>query len=332
MRGTKKLLIGFLVCLSVLFSSIGLAACEYTESAKQSSDTGSCTSIEQNASDSSQTQENASDCSHEQEDSSDCSHEHQYTAVVTAPTCTEQGFTTYTCSCGDSYVDTYVNELDHEFKNYVSNGDAKCETDGTETAVCEREDCEVTDTRTQENSALEHIYDRKMVETKYQKSEATCTSKAVYYRSCVCGKANATETFEYGDCLEHKINDLGICRVCEDPILPTHGVLYEKLPDGTARAIAYEGQLVKVRIAETYDGAPVTKIDNAAFRNSNVTRIIIPDSVKSIEQYAFYGCERLTSITFQGTIKDWIAVSKGDKWSDNVAATKVVCSDGEVEI
>ena len=40
-------------------------------------------------------------------------HEHSYTAVVTAPTCTEKGYTTHTCSCGDSYVDTYVDALGH---------------------------------------------------------------------------------------------------------------------------------------------------------------------------------------------------------------------------
>ncbi len=34
--------------------------------------------------------------------------DHSYEAVVTAPTCTEKGYTTYTCECGDSYVDSYV--------------------------------------------------------------------------------------------------------------------------------------------------------------------------------------------------------------------------------
>lgn len=33
---------------------------------------------------------------------------HTYEAVVTAPTCTEKGYTTHICHCGDSYVDSYV--------------------------------------------------------------------------------------------------------------------------------------------------------------------------------------------------------------------------------
>ena len=42
--------------------------------------------------------------------------DHDYTAVVTEPTCTEKGYTTYTCACGDSYVADYVDETGH---NYV---------------------------------------------------------------------------------------------------------------------------------------------------------------------------------------------------------------------
>ena len=43
-------------------------------------------------------------------------HEHSYTAVVTEPTCTEGGYTTYTCECGDSYVDDYTDALGHDWK------------------------------------------------------------------------------------------------------------------------------------------------------------------------------------------------------------------------
>ena len=43
-------------------------------------------------------------------------HEHEYTAVVTAPTCTEDGYTTYTCAeCGDSYTADVVPALGHDW-------------------------------------------------------------------------------------------------------------------------------------------------------------------------------------------------------------------------
>ena len=51
--------------------------------------------------------------------------EHKYNAVVTPPTCTEQGYTTYTCECGDSYVDDYVDATDHA----DNDGDGYCDAD-----------------------------------------------------------------------------------------------------------------------------------------------------------------------------------------------------------
>ena len=44
-------------------------------------------------------------------------HSHSYTQVVTQPTCTAQGYTTYTCSCGDTYKNNYTN-ASHSYSNY----------------------------------------------------------------------------------------------------------------------------------------------------------------------------------------------------------------------
>ena len=46
-------------------------------------------------------------------------HNHSYTADVTLPTCTEGGYTTYTCTCGVSYVDDYVDANGHNFCEWV---------------------------------------------------------------------------------------------------------------------------------------------------------------------------------------------------------------------
>ena len=40
-------------------------------------------------------------------------HIHDYIAQITEPTCTEQGYTTYTCACGESYTDDTVEALGH---------------------------------------------------------------------------------------------------------------------------------------------------------------------------------------------------------------------------
>lgn len=42
-------------------------------------------------------------------------HTHSYTDTVTAPTCTERGYTTHTCECSEIFVDSYVDALGHDW-------------------------------------------------------------------------------------------------------------------------------------------------------------------------------------------------------------------------
>ena len=73
-------------------------------------------------------------------------HEHSYTAVVTAPTCTEKGYTTHTCSCGDSYVDTYVDALGHAWDSGTVTKQPTATETGVRTYTCTR--CSATKTET----------------------------------------------------------------------------------------------------------------------------------------------------------------------------------------
>lgn len=45
-------------------------------------------------------------------------HKHSYTKKVIDPTCTNKGYTIYTCSCGDSYKSDYV-DATHTYSDYV---------------------------------------------------------------------------------------------------------------------------------------------------------------------------------------------------------------------
>ena len=46
-------------------------------------------------------------------------HAHKWDKVTEEPTCTEQGYTTYTCDCGESYVGDYVDAVGHAYENGV---------------------------------------------------------------------------------------------------------------------------------------------------------------------------------------------------------------------
>lgn len=76
------------------------------------------------------------------------------------PTCTKEGYTgDQVCSACDWVIrGTTVPAIDHSFSTYVSNNDATCTEDGTESATCDN-GCGETDTRIATGSAKGHTFE-----------------------------------------------------------------------------------------------------------------------------------------------------------------------------
>ena len=167
---------------------------------------------------------------------------HNFTAETTeeqylksAATCIAKAVYYKSCTvCGEKGTETfeYGNPLGHDYGAWTSNDN------GTHTRVCSRDashaetdDCHggtasctkkavCEDCKAEYGDLLPHDFTAEQAEEKYLKSAATCTEKAVYYKSCtVCGE-KSTETFEYGNPLGHDYgawtsNDNGThTRVC----------------------------------------------------------------------------------------------------------------------
>ena len=118
-------------------------------------------------------------------------HEHSYTAVVTAPTCTEKGYTTHTCSCGDSYVDTYTDALGHAWDGGTVTKQPTATETGIKTFTCTR----CSETKTEVIPALSHEHSYKAVVT-----APTCTEKGYTTHTCSCGDSYVDT---YVDALGH---------------------------------------------------------------------------------------------------------------------------------
>ncbi len=103
-------------------------------------------------------------------------HTHQYKSEVTAPTCTEGGYTTYTCECGDRKTDDKTNALGHNL-SWTTEKEATCTESGLEKGACSR--CDYTETKT--------IPIKKHEETS-KVTEPTCTEGGYTTYTCtVCG-------------------------------------------------------------------------------------------------------------------------------------------------
>ena len=110
-------------------------------------------------------------------------HEHNYQSAVTAPTCTEDGFTTYTYGCGDSYEADPVDSLGHSWDAGEVTTTATCLVSGVKTFTCGS--CEETENRPLGKNPDNHTGESHVA----GKKDATCDADGYTGDTvCECGK------------------------------------------------------------------------------------------------------------------------------------------------
>ena len=118
---------------------------------------------------------------------------HGYTTKVTAPTCTNAGYTTYTCdACGDTYVADEVKALGHNYNVVVTA--PTCTDSGYTTYTCAT--CGYTYVA-DEVEALGHSYDAVV-------TAPTCTDGGYTTYTCIC---KDTYTDDETDALGHSFTN-----------------------------------------------------------------------------------------------------------------------------
>lgn len=226
--------------------------------------------------------------------SSSSAHTHSYSGSVVSPTCSAQGYTVYTCSCGDSYKDNYVSATGlHNVENWSFLNETQHQgvcTDCQQTvkadhifndftdAVCD--DCEWEST-----SSCDHNW-----------QSATCNSP----KTCtVCGKTSGSK-------LNHILDNGTVtkkatcsqtgtkiykCTVCKC-IVKTETIA--KLNTHTYKITTAKATLSK-------NGSIVKKC-TVCGKNGGKTEIYYPKTIKlSATSYAYNGKIKTPTVT----VKSW---------------------------
>ena len=117
-----------------------------------------------------------------------------------------------------------------------------------------------------------HVFNKEVATDAYKASDATCTAKATYYKSCACGE-KGTATFEYGELADHNWTPATCtapktCSVCHategDPLGHTEGNEWKYDSDNHWHTCTVEGCGVVIessKEAHTPDREAATETD-----------------------------------------------------------------------
>ena len=207
---------------------------------------------------------------------------HDYTENVTAPTCTQAGYTTYTCHCGHSYDDDVKNPLGHSPSEKTS-----C----VQASVCLT--CGLVMEAATDHTVTAWTVDRALTETTSGFRHGTCDA---------CGET-VNEEYEYSRDLYYEDNYDGTYTVyrgsCNDPIIIIPSVHNGK----TVTAIGESAFNNFTNLTKLYLPETVKEIKRGAFAYCmNLCYILMPANLVTIGDEAFMGCSSMQSFDIPGTV------------------------------
>ena len=219
-------------------------------------------------------------------------HVHTYEFTVTLPTCTEQGYTTYTCTaCGDSYIDDYVPANGHTEGEWFRYSAPTCTQEGEMRLCCNVCGEVLGKTAVEKN---EHDYTLTVVQPSGGEqgySLHTCTQCGYSYKDNFFTEVY-TEGLEYED-TDGRLTVTGAGDYDGDEIVIPSRI------DGTPVTAVGEGafenceNITAITIPDT-----VTYIGSRAFAGTSIAYIAIPSSVSEIGGQIFSGCGNLTEVAY----------------------------------
>ena len=231
-------------------------------------------------------------------------HIHNYSEAVTPPTCTEQGFTTYTCACGEQYVDNYVDALGHTLGDWYVVKAPTVDEEGEERRGCEN--CDYFETRSTDK--LPDSEDPEIIASGSCGDGVNWTLYSdgllvIYGTGAMDDYAWNTQPWNaYLDQILRVEIKEGVTSIGEGTFWDCSGLTVITIPDSLA-SIGEDAFRACSSLTEITIPDGVASISDSVFQScTGLTKITIPEGVTSIGDSAFAYCSSLTEITIPDSV------------------------------
>lgn len=255
--------------------------------------------------------------------------DHSYDLVVTPPTCTEDGFTTYTCSaCQHTYVDDYVDALGHQYTEWTTQVVPSLENKG----LLQR-NCSI------HTDVIETIDLPILSDTDYEitvVTEATCSAEGELIYSITVDDIGFTfniktpiidhtynTTYSYdktnhwleASCEhdvtknyeEHQMID-GICSICDYSVFT-----FELTERDTYKIIEIKDTTSEtITLPPSYKGKIVDAFSRIG--GTKAVNVVVPNTYKEL---GVISGSTIKNIYYNGTIKDFCNVTRGQNYASS---------------
>ena len=283
--------------------------------------------------------------------------EHDYQSVVTAPTKTEQGYTTHTCkNCPESYVDSYVSATGSIGLGYFTIGSNRdCTITGmgycsdTEIVIPEYIDGHKVVGIEQEAFANNSIITAVIIPDTVTKIGNRSFSWCEKLSSVTIGNGvTSIGNSAFSGCqnlknltIGNNVSNIGwdafmYCTGLTEVVLPNSltnigiqafhsciNLTQITLPDNI-KTLNHSMFVKCQKLTSITIPDSITSIEYQMFHScSNLTSIIIPDSVKSIGDDAFAGCNSLDIVYYTGTAEEWRKISISSSYNEDLTTATI---------
>ena len=244
---------------------------------------------------------------------------HRYESVVTAPTCTEQGATTYTCTdCGESYTGSYTAALGHDYSlgTCTRCGTADPDYDGTIasgnsgglTWVLNENG---TLTFSGEGAMRNYEYKSEMpwygyfdrITTVVLEEGVTAIGDYAFYGMAIDSiripeTVTSIGNYAFKNCtaLDGVVLPTGLTKLGESAFYACTGLTAIDIPASLWTVQPYTFKNCTALAEVTFHEGNLMKISDGAFYNTALRSVVLPDCLDILDMYVFKNCSALASV------------------------------------